>query len=73
MNNDFRNICDVKISQYIFVFKTQNSDVKNNLGFIFEIPIYDVKIFKGSLTLAMGKCLWFSGKIKVCQLSLSSP
>ena len=29
--------------------------------------------FKGSLTLAMGKCLWFSEKIKVCQLSLSSP
>ena len=28
---------------------------------------------KGSLTLAMGKCLWFSVKIKVCQLSLSSP
>ena len=29
--------------------------------------------YKGSLTLAMGKCLWFSVKIKVCQLSLSSP
>ena len=29
--------------------------------------------FKGSLTLAMGKCLWFSVKIKVCQSSLSSP
>ena len=28
---------------------------------------------KGSLTLAMGKCLWFSVKIKVCQWSLSSP
>ena len=28
---------------------------------------------KGSLTLTMGKCLWFSVKIKVCQLSLSSP
>ena len=28
---------------------------------------------KGSLTLAMGKCLWFSVKIRVCQLSLSSP
>ena len=30
-------------------------------------------ILKGSLTLAMGKCLWFSVKIKVSQLSLSSP
>ena len=30
-------------------------------------------IIKGSLTLAMGKCLWFSVKIKVCQSSLSSP
>ena len=30
-------------------------------------------IGKGSLTLAMGKCLWFSVKIKVCQSSLSSP
>ena len=29
--------------------------------------------FKGSLTLAMGKCLLFSVKIKVCQSSLSSP
>ena len=28
---------------------------------------------KGSLTLAMGKCLWFSVKIKVCQSSPSSP
>ena len=28
---------------------------------------------KGSLTLAMGKCLWFSVKIKVCLSSLSSP
>ena len=28
---------------------------------------------QGLLTLAMGKCLWFSVKIKVCQLSLSSP
>ena len=28
---------------------------------------------KGSLTLAMGKCLWFSVKINVCQSSLSSP
>ena len=27
---------------------------------------------KGSLTLAMGKRLWFSVKIKVCQSSLSS-
>ena len=27
---------------------------------------------KGSLTLSMGKCLWFSVKIKVCQSSLSS-
>ena len=28
---------------------------------------------KESLTLAMGKCLWFSVKIKVCQSPLSSP
>ena len=28
---------------------------------------------KGSLTLAMDKCLWFSVKIKVCQSSRSSP
>ena len=30
-------------------------------------------VTKGSLTLAMGKCLRFSVKIKVCQSSLSSP
>ena len=34
---------------------------------------YEISILKGSLTLAMGKCLWFSVKIKVCQSSLSSP
>ena len=28
---------------------------------------------KGSLTLAMGKCVWFLVKIKVCQSSFSSP
>ena len=28
---------------------------------------------QGSLTLAMGKCLWLSVKIKICQSSLSSP
>ena len=28
--------------------------------------------YKGSWTLAMGKCLWFSVKIKVCQSSLAS-
>ena len=32
-----------------------------------------IRYSKGSLTFAMGKCLWFSVKIKVCQLSLSSP
>ena len=37
-----------------------------------KIYIYGRKN-KGSLTLAMGKCLWFSVKIKVCQSSLSSP
>ena len=35
--------------------------------------IYVTERCKGSLTLAMGKCLWFSVKIKVCQSSLSSP
>ena len=33
----------------------------------------DMFVYKGSLTLAMGKCLWLSVKIKVCQSSLSSP
>ena len=33
----------------------------------------EIKMCKGSLTLAMGKCLWFLVKIKVCQSSLSSP
>ena len=35
--------------------------------------IFEKVSSKGSLTLAMGKCLWFSVKIKVCQSSLSSP
>ena len=41
-----------------------------------SLPVKMEKIYgmrKGSLTLAMGKCLWFSVKIKVCQSSLSSP
>ena len=29
-------------------------------------------IYKGSLTLIMGKCIWFSIKLKVCQMSCSS-
>ena len=37
------------------------------------IFILALRLQKGSLTLAMGKCLWFSVKIKVCQSSLSSP
>ena len=37
-----------------------------------EILTDDIVIAKGSLTLAMGKCLWFSVKIKICQSSLSS-
>ena len=36
-------------------------------------PVMLGKERKGSLTLAMGKCLCFSVKIKVCQSSLSSP
>ena len=31
-----------------------------------------ILIWQGSLTLAMGKCLWLSVKIKVCQSALSS-
>ena len=38
-----------------------------------EPEFYGDLVYKGSLTLAMGKCLWFSVKIKVCQSSLSSP
>ena len=37
------------------------------------LSLFRSEFNKGSLTLAMGKCLWFSVKIKVCQLSLSSP
>ena len=40
--------------------------------FLFGMNFLDLSISKGSLTLAMGKCLWFSVKIKVCQ-SFSSP
>ena len=36
-------------------------------------PSSKIHFIKGSLTLVMGKCLWFSVKIKVCQSSLSSP
>ena len=39
---------------------------------VFLTPI-GASVFKGSLTLAMGNCLWFSVKIKVCQSALSSP
>ena len=44
----------------------------NNI-FVCVLELFKKLIDKGSLTLAMGKCLWFSVKIKVCQLSLSSP
>ena len=44
-------------------------------SYLIELPICNLVKYKikGSLTLAMGKCLWFSVKIKVCQSSLSSP
>ena len=35
--------------------------------------LYGQTLHKESLTLAMGKCLWFSVKIKVCQSSLYLP
>ena len=42
--------------------------------FDYEIsPMMATKACEGSLTLAIGKCLWFSVKIKVGQSSLSSP
>ena len=45
----------------------------SDAGEITRISKMGVLTGKGSLTLAMGKCLWFSVKIKVCQSPLSSP
>ena len=69
--------------------KTRGYESMNHFGqnfHFFFIGYYFLELFgwnlredkvanlhKGSLTLAMGKCLWFSVKIKVCQSSFSSP
>ena len=48
----------------------------NNGGLSVKMQLFqniNILHIKGSLTLAMGKCLWFSVNIKVCQFSLSSP
>ena len=57
-----RGICaHTQSLQSIRCSRTQNTDVVKGLD------------YKGSLTLAMGKCLCFSIKIKVCQSSRFSP
>ena len=58
--NIFSNILTHMIHKWLQFTLTMEKSNKLNLS-------------KGSLTLAMGKCLWFSVKIKVCQSSLSSP
>ena len=61
----------LKKRQYFMHWQRRNDAIKITVLLIKrEIICYKVK---GSLTLAMGKCLWFSVKIKVCQSSLSSP
>ena len=50
------------------IFKNKDHDLH-----VWIVSHIMIGIMKGSLTLAMGKCLWFSVKIKVCQSSLSSP
>ena len=61
------------------VMSTVNVACSNRTHFVYVLDkryiyLYTlVYVTKGSLTLAMGKCLWFSVKIKVCQSSLSSP
>ena len=79
-------VCDCGISwSYSFAFR--NSSLREMLfkrGMVVlnsRIPIIPIILYfvlnnifiKGSLTLVMGKCLWFSVKIKVRQSSLSSP
>ena len=58
-------------------FKLFSSCKSNNFGDTTYENLHDRNalnhVVKGSLTLAMGKCLWFSVKLKVCQSSLSSP
>ena len=66
---DFVNL----INQYhifsVCETKLDNFDIIDMFDFEF---ISQMRKQKGSLTLAMGKCLWFPVKIKVCQSSLSS-
>ena len=59
-----------EITEHLYSYSTQKL-LQQMARYIFFVCHFHIK--KGSLTLAMGKCLWFSVKIKVCQLSLSSP
>ena len=63
-----------RASSYVTDFKTCNKLLTQKLlkqGYRYHKLCKTLS--KGLLTLAMGKCLWSSVKIKVCQSSLSSP
>ena len=75
--NELINLRNEKIEGVMLRSKCRYMDLgekPTNYFFSLETRNYTCKVInKGSLTLAMGKCLWFSVKIKVWQSSLSSP
>ena len=64
INNKSINMPNYFINTYFIESKFQRK---------FFVKFKDTASYKGSLTFAMGKCLWFSVKIKVFKSSLSSP
>ena len=71
MNN--MNILHCAGSVVVYKVKLKPACPATGTSYKSEISGLASLVIEGSLTLAMGKCLWFSVKIKVCQLSLSSP
>ena len=67
ISNVIKILSDVEIRYDLWVYQRHINTL--SLGLIIQQSLHD----QGSLTLAMGKCLWFFVKIKVCQSSLSSP
>ena len=65
----------VWMCRVLMVGFTCNMNIEKSVMYILKknMDTAQCQTIKGSLTLAMGKCQWFSVKIKVCQSSLSSP
>ena len=72
ISTDIDDIRDIRFHKFQFSLIFNFEQAKSKFKYIVKSKFTIFFVLEGSLTLAMGKCLWFSVKIKVCQSSLSS-